>query len=246
MTHRVDSRDGKGWVAWQDAVEQSPTPLAPHERYRHTVTSIGAGNNVNKSATSGKGSNNGSPLQLFVGDEIVSINGAPTSAMTPAEVSDLLNNYEGASHPQQLEVHSRGWDVCRMKDSWTGLSKAGWRDYKVNVVFSGIVFEIQVVLDGMMTARTKLDGHLAYNEFRFLYECVAYLGDDYKTRLEEASESKMLASERIGRSESAADQLEDAKLDNEVLREDLKLRDAEIATLRAENAKLREKATVDN
>lgn len=246
MTHRDDYKYGKGWVAYQDAVEQSPTPLAPNERYRHTVTSIGAGNNGNKSANFGKGSNNGSPLHLLVGDEIVSINGAPTSAMTPAEVSDLLNNYEEASQPQQLEVYVHGWDVCRMKDSWTGLSKAGWRDYKVNVVFSGIVFEIQVVLEGMMTARTKLFGHLAYNEFRFLYECVAYLGDDYKTRLEKASESKMLASERIGRSESAADQLEDAKLDNEVLREDLKLRDAEIATLRAENAKLREKAAVDN
>lgn len=246
MSHRCDRKDGKGWVAYQNAVEQSPTPLAPNERYRHTVTSIGAGNNVEKSANSGKGSNNASPLHLLVGDEIVSINGAPTSSMTPAEVSDLLNNYEEASQPQQLEVYVHGWDVCRMKDSWTGLSKAGWRDYKVNVVFSGIVFEIQVVLEGMMTARTKLDGHLAYNEFRFLYECVAYLGDDYKTRLEEASESKMLASERIGRSESAADQLEDAKLDNEVLREDLKLRDAEIATLRAENAKLREKAAVDN
>lgn len=245
-TLRIDRKDGKGWVAFQDAVEQSPTPLAPNERYRHTVASIGAGNNVEKSTTSGKGSNTGSPLQLFVGDKIVSINGAPTSAMTPAEVSDLLNDYEKASQPQQLEVYAHGWDVCRMKDSWTGLSKAGWRDYKVNVVFSGIVFEIQVVLESMMTARTKLDGHLAYNEFRFLYECVAYLGDDYKTRLEEASESKMLASERIGRSESAADQLEDAKLDNEVLREDLKLRDAENATLRAENAKLREKAAVGN
>lgn len=246
MTHRIDRKDGKGWVAYQDAVAQSPTPLAPNESYRHTVMSIGAGNNGNESATSGKGSNNGSPLQLFVGDEIVSINGTPTSTMTPAEVSDLLNNYEEASQPQQLEVYVHGWDVCRMKDSWTGLSKAGWRDYKVNVVFSGIVFEIQVVLKGMMTARTKLDGHLAYNEFRFLYECVAYLGDDYKTRLEEASESKMLASERIGRSETAADQLEDAKLDNEVMREDLKLRDAEIAMLRAENATLREKAAVDN
>lgn len=244
-THRVDSNDGKGWTKYFEPV-QSPTPLAPNERYRHTVTSIGAGNNGEKSTTSGKGSNNGSPLHLLVGDAIASISGAPTSAMTPAEVSDLLNDYEEASQPQQLEVHSRSWVVCRMKDSWTGLSKAGWRDYKVNVVFSGIVFEIQVVLESMMTARTKLDGHLAYNEFRFLYECVAYLGDDYKTRLEEASESKMLASERIGRSESAADQLEDAKLDNEVLREDLKLRDAENATLRAENAKLREKAAVGN
>lgn len=242
MTHRVDFKDGKGWVACLDAVEQSPTPLAPNERYRHTVTSIGAGNNVDKSATSGKGSNNGSPLQLFVGDEIVSINGAPTSAMMPAEVSDLLNDYEEASQPQQLEVHAHGWDVCRMKDSWTGLSKAGWRDYKVNVVFSGIVFEIQVVLESMMTARTKLDGHLAYNEFRFLYECVAYLGDDYKTRLEEASESKMLASERIGRSETAAEQLEDAQLEIEVLQEDVKLRDAEIAALKAEIATLRNEA----
>lgn len=40
----------------------------------------------------------------------------------------------------------------------------GWRDYKVNVVFSGIMFEIQVVLEGIMTARTKLDGHVAYND----------------------------------------------------------------------------------
>lgn len=242
MTHRVDRKDGKGWVAYQNAVEQSPTPLAPNERYRHTVTSIGAGNNVEKSTTSGKGSNNGSPLQLFVGDEIASISGAPTSAMTPAEVSNLLNHYEEASLPQQLEVHAHGWDVCRMKDSWTGLSKAGWRDYKVNVVFSGIVFEIQVVLEGMMTARTKLDGHLAYNEFRFLYECVAYLGDDYTARLEEASESKMLASERIGRSETAAEQLEDTQLEIEVLQEDVKLRDTEIAALKAEIATLRNEA----
>lgn len=241
MSQKFHRNDGKGWTKYLEPV-QSPTPLAPNERYRHTITSIGAGNNGNKSATSSKGSNNGSPLQLFVGDEIVSINGAPTSAMTPAEVSDLLNDYEGASQPQQLEVYVHGWDVCRMKDSWTGLSKAGWRDYKVNIVFSGIAFEIQVVLDGMMTARTKLDGHLAYNEFRFLYECVAYLGDDYTTRLEEASESKMLAFERIGRSETAAEQLEDTQLEIEALQEDVKLRDAEIAALKAEIATLRNEA----
>lgn len=232
MSQKFDRQDGKGWTNYMEPVELPPAPLAPTESYRHTVTSIGPGNTANTTS--------GSPLQLFVGDEIVSINGAATATMTPVEVSNLLNNYEEASQPQQLEVRPHGWDVCRMKDSWTGLSKAGWRDYKVNLVFSGIVFEIQVVLEGMMTARTKLDGHLAYNEFRFLYECVAYLGPDYKSRLEEASESKMLESERIGRSESAADQLEDAELENEVLREDLKMRNAEIAKLRTTIEKLQE------
>ena len=83
----------------------------------------------------------------------------------------------------------------------------------------------------MMTARSKLDGHLAYNEFRFLYECILYLRDEYKPRLIAASESKMLES-------SAADQLDDAGL-VEVLQEVLKLRDTEIATQDTEIATLK-------
>lgn len=55
----------------------------------------------------------------------------------------------------------------------------------------------------------------------------------------------MLASERIGRSETAADQLEDAELENDVFWEGLKSREAEIAQLRAENVKVREGATLD-
>lgn len=69
------------------------------------------------------------------------------------------------------------WFVCRVKDAWTGKSKAGWRDYKINVQYSGVVFEIQVVLEGMLKARSQLDGHANYNKFRFLSECINYPQD---------------------------------------------------------------------
>lgn len=55
----------------------------------------------------------------------------------------------------------------------------------------------------------------------------------------------LVVSERIGRSETAADQLEDAELENDVFWEGLKSREAEIAQLRAENVKVREGATLD-
>lgn len=105
---------------------------------------------------------------------------------------------------------------------------------------NGIVFEIQVVLKGLMTARQKLDGHLAYNDFRFLYECVGYLGADFKQRLERASESRLFESDSAaGRSESAeVNQLEEALLANELFQEDARMKDAKIAELETEIIRL--------
>lgn len=72
------------------------------------------------------------------------------------------------------------WKVCELKNSWTGLSKAGWRDYKVIVQFppttDGLLFEIQIALEHMVRARNFLDGHAAYAAFRNYYECIKYLG----------------------------------------------------------------------
>lgn len=68
------------------------------------------------------------------------------------------------------------WKVCELKNTWTGLSKAGWRDYKVIVQFGGLLFEIQIALEHMVRARNFLDGHAAYAAFRNYYECIKYLG----------------------------------------------------------------------
>lgn len=66
------------------------------------------------------------------------------------------------------------WDVCELKDTWNGLSKAGWRDYKVIVKYNKLLFEIQVVLEKMFDGRKFLHGHIAYTEFRNFYECIKY------------------------------------------------------------------------
>lgn len=77
------------------------------------------------------------------------------------------------------------WDVCELKCTWEGLSKAGWRDYKVIVKFNGLLFEIQVALEIMMRSRNYLDGHVAYEKFRNIYECVKYVGG-YEDELNDA------------------------------------------------------------
>ena len=53
--------------------------------------------------------------------------------------------------------------VCRIKDRWTHPSSGGWRDLMLNVVVNGVVFEVQIVLQAMLTARKGLDAHKAYN-----------------------------------------------------------------------------------
>lgn len=70
----------------------------------------------------------------------------------------------------------KSWTICELKCTWQGLSKAGWRDYKVIVQFEGLLFEIQIALEIMMRSRNYLDGHVAYEEFRNIYECIKYVG----------------------------------------------------------------------
>lgn len=88
-------------------------------------------------------------------------------------------------------------------------------------------------------------GHVAYNDFRFLYECILYIGDgDLQRRLEIASESKLHESYAVGRNASAADEaaeaLDEALLEIEVLQEDVKMKNAVMQTLKADNRTLKE------
>jgi hypothetical protein len=48
----------------------------------------------------------------------------------------------------------------------------------LNVVVDGIIFEIQVVLTSMLTARAALDAHKAYNQFRSFSEVLELVGGD--------------------------------------------------------------------
>lgn len=100
----------------------------------------------------------------------------------------LSRDTEGSN----LNAPSELWEVCRIKGTWAGRSKAGWRDYKVNIRYKGVVFEIQVVLESMLKARSQLDGHAKYNQFRFLSECITFLNDPaLSERLISASESTL-------------------------------------------------------
>jgi hypothetical protein len=225
-----------------------PLPLAPGETYSHTITSFGPAITTDNP-----------DLRGCVGKTLLTVDGAVAATMSNAEISELLNASLGGVE-LTFAVPTNDWRVCRMKDTWTTLSKAGWRDYKVNVMHGGIVFEIQVVLDGMLKARSQLDGHASYNQFRFLSECISYIGG-YDAKLLAASESTMLDDGRIGRNASADDKLEVAEqvieaLDEDVMRlktENAELQDvnqmllheatefkAEIAGLKQENATLKE------
>lgn len=309
MSQRLNIQDGNEWVDFMEPVLPT-TLLGPQESYMHTIALIGPGNNA---------------LELVAGDHIISIEGKDTSTMHPHTVAKLLNNHDMDT---KVCVALERWDVCRIKDTWTGRSKAGWRDYKVNIRVAGVIFEIQIVLAGMMTARSRLDGkylnnqpppkkkktknetkkqeqittlvpglstlgpwwgvthpvmpiteyaaphqpfevgcelpllfyadmhtnlmtlsisigHVAYNDFRFLYECILYIGDgDLQRRLEIASESKLHESYAVGRTASAADEaaeaLDEALLEIEVLQEDVKMKNAVMQTLKADNRTLKE------
>ena len=65
--------------------------------------------------------------------------------------------------------------VSRVKNRWTEPSGGGWRDVMINVVIEGYVFEVQLVLHGMLVARKALDAHAAYNQFRCFAEVFALL-----------------------------------------------------------------------
>lgn len=60
--------------------------------------------------------------------------------------------------------------LCRIKDRWAKPSSGGWRDVMLNVVVGGVIFEVQIVLHAMLVARTALDAHKAYNQFRSFAE----------------------------------------------------------------------------
>ena len=66
--------------------------------------------------------------------------------------------------------------ISRVKDRWQHPSPGGWRDFMVNIVVDGYAFEVQVVLKAMLVARTALDAHKAYNQFRSFQEVFQLLG----------------------------------------------------------------------
>jgi hypothetical protein len=60
--------------------------------------------------------------------------------------------------------------IVRSKNRWIEDSEGGWRDFMINIVVNGVVFEVQVVLEMLFFARKGLGGHKAYNQFRCLTE----------------------------------------------------------------------------
>jgi hypothetical protein len=65
--------------------------------------------------------------------------------------------------------------IARIKDRWNAPSEGGWRDLMLNIVVNSVVFEVQVVLQAMYTARTAMKAHLAYNQFRSFAEVFGLL-----------------------------------------------------------------------
>ena len=66
--------------------------------------------------------------------------------------------------------------IARMKDRWNTPSEGGWRDLMLNIVVNGkVVFEVQVVLRAMLAARSAMDAHKAYNQFRSFAEVFGLL-----------------------------------------------------------------------
>lgn len=70
------------------------------------------------------------------------------------------------------DKHNSGeLDMSRVKVRWAdGKTSGGWRDVMLNVVIKGVVFEVQIVLSALLGARTVLDAHKAYNQFRSFVE----------------------------------------------------------------------------
>lgn len=66
--------------------------------------------------------------------------------------------------------------LTRVKDRWTTPSSGGWRDLMLNLVVNGIVFEVQIVHSRMLNARTGMDVHEAYRDFRSFTEIFGLLG----------------------------------------------------------------------
>jgi hypothetical protein len=66
--------------------------------------------------------------------------------------------------------------ITRMKDRWNTPSDGGWRDLMLNILVNGkVVFEVQVVLRAMLAARSAMDAHKAYNQFRSFAEVFGLL-----------------------------------------------------------------------
>lgn len=77
--------------------------------------------------------------------------------------------------------HTRGnIKICRVKDRWTFPSSGGWRDLMLNLQINDIVFEVQIVLRSMLVARTSMDAHKAYNQFRSFAEVFQLLSTSPK------------------------------------------------------------------
>ena len=114
--------------------------------------------------------------------------------------------------------------ICRVKDRWTVPTSGGWKDMMLNVVIDGVIFEIQVVLTAMLTARKALDAHKAYNRFRCFSEVCALVGVELPTGAGEDEEPQQVAEL----------QSEVARLQGELQEKDAALQDkgAEIARLR--------------
>lgn len=66
--------------------------------------------------------------------------------------------------------------IVRMKERWSNPSDGGWRDLMLNLLVDEVVFEVQIVLRSMLTARAALDAHQAYSEFRSFAEVFTLLG----------------------------------------------------------------------
>ena len=58
-------------------------------------------------------------------------------------------------------------------------------DERTDAPTAGVIFEIQVVLKDMLLARSALDGHAAYEQFRNLSECAVAVGG-FDAELQEA------------------------------------------------------------
>jgi ankyrin repeat protein len=76
-----------------------------------------------------------------------------------------------------VDQHKSGAvSIARMKDRWKNPSEGGWRDLMLNIVVNGkVVFEVQVVLHAMLVARSAMEAHTAYNQFRSFAEVFGLL-----------------------------------------------------------------------
>ena len=81
----------------------------------------------------------------------------------------------------------------------------------LNVVIDGVIFEIQVVLTAMLTARKALDAHKAYNRFRCFSEVFQLAGVELNLPQDTATEGggRVDAGEQVGEVLSDVAQLQD-------------------------------------